>query len=53
MKVFTKRAMLYARDSLKVYGSLRSKAKSLVLDLKKSGINTVYLEGEMIHGYLA
>src|SRR5688500_3695970 len=34
MKVFTKRAMLYARDSLKVYGSFRGKAKLLVAELK-------------------
>ena len=46
MRVFTQRAMLYARDSLKVYGSLRNKAKALVMDLKQSGIETVYLEGE-------
>jgi len=31
MKVFTQRAMLYARDSLKVYGDYRQKAKALVL----------------------
>ena len=46
MRVFTQRAMLYARDSLKVYRSLRNQAKSLVLDLKQSGVENVYLEGE-------
>jgi DNA-binding MarR family transcriptional regulator len=46
MRVFTKRAMLYAKDSLKVYGSLRSKAKALVFDLKKKGVDNVYLEGD-------
>src|SRR5258705_7023381 len=30
MKVFTQRAMLYARDSLKLYAEYRSKAKQLV-----------------------
>lgn len=46
MRVFTQRAMLYARDSLQVYRSLRNKAKALVLDLKQTGIETVYLDGE-------
>jgi DNA-binding MarR family transcriptional regulator len=46
MRVFTQRAMLYARDSLQVYRSLRNKAKTLVLDLKQNGIETVYLDGE-------
>jgi DNA-binding MarR family transcriptional regulator len=46
MKVFTQRAMLYARDSLKVYGDYRKKAKDLVLELKQAGIQQVYLEGE-------
>lgn len=46
MKVFTQRAMLYARDSLKVYGDYRQKAKTLVLELKKAGIQQVYLDGE-------
>ena len=35
MAVFTQRALLYARDSLKVYGSLRQKAKELVAELKQ------------------
>ena len=46
MSVFTQRAMMYARDSLKVYSSLRSKAKSLVLDLKQQGIKSVFLDGD-------
>ena len=46
MRVFTKRAMLYAKDSLKFYGSLRDKAKSLVTELKQNGIETVYLDGD-------
>lgn len=46
MQVFTQRAMLYARDSLQVYRSLRNKAKSLVLDLKQKGIEAVYLDGD-------
>jgi DNA-binding MarR family transcriptional regulator len=45
-RVFTQRAMLYARDSLKVYRSLRNKAKFLVLELKQSGVESVYLEGD-------
>ena len=44
--VFTQRAMMYARDSLKTYTSLRGKAKSLVLDLKRQGIESVYLDGD-------
>ena len=46
MAVFTQRAMMYARDSLKTYTSLRGKAKSLVLDLKRQGIESVYLDGD-------
>ena len=45
MKVFTQRAMLYARDSLKVYSGLREKAKALVMELRQSGIQVVYLKG--------
>src|SRR5512147_363277 len=36
MKVFTQRAMLYARDSLKIYGGLRQKAKVLVKELMQN-----------------
>ncbi len=45
MGVFTQRAMLYARDSLKVYGEFRKKAKSLVKELKQQGIWQVNIEG--------
>lgn len=45
MRVFSRRALLYMRDSLKVYVSLRDKARSLVSELKKSGITEVYLQG--------
>ncbi|MBK8782848.1 MAG: hypothetical protein IPO22_13825 [Anaerolineales bacterium] len=46
MKVFTQRALSYARDSLKVYGSYRDKAKVLVLELIQQGIQRVYLNGD-------
>jgi len=46
MKVFTQRAMLYARDSLKVYGEYRGKAKKLVEELTARGIQSVYIEGD-------
>lgn len=45
MAVFTQRALLYARDSLKVYGNLRKKAKTLVMELQQKGFKQVYLEG--------
>src|SRR5512139_2228398 len=45
MSVFTQRALSYARDSLKVYSSFRSKAKALVAELQQRGIKQVYLEG--------
>src|SRR5215510_8635891 len=45
MKVFTQRALLYARDSLKVYSSLREKAKALVMELKHDGVQAVCLKG--------
>jgi len=45
MRVFSRRALLYMRDSLKVYVSLRDKAKSLVSELKQQGITEAYLEG--------
>jgi len=45
MSVFTQRALLYARDSLKVYNNLRKKAKALVAELQQKGIQQVYLEG--------
>lgn len=46
MRIFTQRAILYARDSLKVYGGIRQKAKSLVAQLQKNGIQDVYLVDE-------
>jgi DNA-binding MarR family transcriptional regulator len=46
MKVFTQRAVSYARDSLKVYGSFREKAKALALQLKQQGVQSVYLNGD-------
>jgi DNA-binding MarR family transcriptional regulator len=46
MSVFTQRALLYARDSLKVYGDLRQKAKVLVQDLKQKNIKEVYIDGQ-------
>ena len=46
VKVFTQRAMSYARDSLKFYGDLREKAKLLAIDLKQKGVKSVYLNGD-------
>lgn len=46
MKVFTQRALMYARDSLKVYGEYRQRAKVFVNTLKLDGIEAVYLDGE-------
>ena len=46
MSVFTQRALLYARDSLKVYGDFRKKAKTLMTELQQKNIKEVYLEGE-------
>jgi DNA-binding MarR family transcriptional regulator len=46
VKVFTQRAMSYARDSLKFYGDLREKAKLLATDLKQKGVKSVYLNGD-------
>lgn len=46
MKVFTHRALLYARDSLKVYGKLRQKAKALAMELQQQGVQQVYLKGD-------
>ena len=45
MAVFTQRAMTYARDSLKVYGAYRKKAKTVVEQLQQNGIKQVYIEG--------
>ena len=46
MAVFTQRAMYYARDSLKVYSSLRDKAKTVISEIKQQGIDVVYIEGD-------
>ena len=46
MAVFTQRALLYARDSLKVYGDFRKKAKAIVAELQQRNIGQVYLDGE-------
>ena len=46
MKVFTQRALSYAQDSLKVYGNFRNKAKAVVVELKKQGVQSVYLNGD-------
>ena len=46
VSVFTQRAMMYARDSLKTYMSLRSQAKLLVSDIKHQGIMSVFLDGD-------
>lgn len=45
MHVFTQRALLYARDSLKVYSDFRKKAKAVVTELQQKDIRRVYLEG--------
>ena len=45
MRIFTQRAILYARDSLSVYSDFRRKAKELVAELSKNGVREVYLEG--------
>ena len=41
MAVVTQRAMSYARDSLKVYGNFRKKAKAAVVELQQKGIKQV------------
>ncbi len=46
LAVFTQRALSYARNSLKVYGDFRGKAKALVLELKQKEIKEVYVEGQ-------
>lgn len=43
MKIFTQRALLYARDSLKVYRELRNKALEVVGHLKDQGVAEVYV----------
>jgi DNA-binding MarR family transcriptional regulator len=46
MAVFTQRALSFARDSLKVYSSMREKAKMLVSELKHQGIEAVHIDGD-------
>ena len=46
LRIVTQRAMSYARDSLKVYGEYRRKAKAVVEDLKEQGVSSVYIEGD-------
>ena len=43
MKIFTQRALLYARDSLKIYRDLRNKALEVVRQLKDRGVAEVYV----------
>jgi predicted transcriptional regulator len=45
MKIFTQRALFYARDSLKVYGDFRQKAKNLISQLQSEDVESVYLKG--------
>jgi DNA-binding MarR family transcriptional regulator len=45
MAIFTQRALLYARDSLKVYSDFRNKAKSVAVQLKEQNVDHVYLQG--------
>lgn len=45
MKIFTQRALFYARDSLKVYGGFRQKAKNLITQLQSEKVKSVYLNG--------
>ncbi|RPI86623.1 MAG: winged helix-turn-helix transcriptional regulator [Chloroflexi bacterium] len=45
MTVFTHRALQYARDSLKIYGEFRMKAKAVVGELKQKGVQQVKIEG--------
>jgi len=45
LAVFTQRALLYARDSLKVYSDFRNKARSLAGELKDQNVDHVYLHG--------
>jgi DNA-binding MarR family transcriptional regulator len=46
LAIFTQRALSYARDSLKVYGDFRQKARALVLELQQQGIAQVYVDGQ-------
>ena len=46
MSVFTQRALMYARDSLKVYRDFRNKAIELVAELRRQGIKEAYLAAD-------
>ena len=46
MSVLTQRAMLYAKESLRVYKVFRQKAKMVVSQLKAAGITHAYLDGD-------
>lgn len=46
MKIFTQRALSYARDSLKVYSDLRQKASVIAGELKQKEIDYIYLQGQ-------
>ena len=46
MQVFTQRALLYARDSLKVYREMRNRAKETAAQLESRGVTEVYLPGD-------
>lgn len=46
MAVFSQRALNYARDSLKVYGDFRNKAKSFVGEIQQKGITQAYIQGD-------
>lgn len=43
MQILAQRAVLYARDSLKVYRELRNRAMEVVESLKLQGVTEVYL----------
>ncbi len=45
MKIFTQRAMLYARDSLKVYSNFRNKARYVAAQLTEQNVNHVFVQG--------
>lgn len=45
MTILAQRALQYMKSSLKLYNDLRSKARSLVNDLKARGIDHAFLDG--------
>jgi DNA-binding MarR family transcriptional regulator len=46
MQIFSQRAMLYAKDSLKVYRQLRTTAQQTVQELRKNGVAEVYVPAD-------